>query len=214
MTDFLLTLLDLAVTTAKVCGPGDVRAVMAENLLLKQQLIVLRRARRRAPNLTQSDRLLCGFWSLFLSPERIRKVAIAFRPSTPLTFHQALVRRKVPPPVLVDVGFEEAWPERPDQALIRAIVELKSRNPRIGCPRIARIISREFLDQVLFWNARDLERKLAEFQAYYNAARGHASLEGYTPLTFVDKHAVAPADLSHVRWVSHCRELVQLPVAA
>src|SRR6266850_1066872 len=214
MTDFLLTLLDLAVTTAKVCGPGDVRAVMAENLLLKQQLIVLRRARRRAPNLTQSDRLLCGFWSLFLSPERIRKVAIALRPSTLLTFHQALVRRKVPPPVLVDVGFEEAWPERPDQALIRAIVELKSRNPRFGCPRIARIISREFLDQVLFWNARDLERKLAEFQAYYNAARGHASLEGYTPLTFVDKHAVAPADLSHVRWVSHRRELVQLPVAA
>jgi hypothetical protein len=37
---------------------------------------------------------------------------------------------------------------------------------------------------VLFWNARDLERKLADFQAYYNAARSHASLEGHTPLTF------------------------------
>jgi putative transposase len=84
-------------------------------------------------------------------------------------------------------------------------------------PFVERLIGtmrREFLDQVLFWNARDLERKLAEFQAYYNATRGHGSLEGYTPLTFVDKHAVAPADLSHVRWVSHCRELVQLPVAA
>jgi transposase InsO family protein len=84
-------------------------------------------------------------------------------------------------------------------------------------PFVERLIGtmrREFLDHVLFWNARDLERKLAEFQAYYNTARGHASLEGYTPLTFVDKRAVAPADLSHVRWVSHCRELVQLPVAA
>ena len=40
---------------------------MAENLLLKQQLIVLRRVRKRAPNLTSSDRLLCGFWSMFLS---------------------------------------------------------------------------------------------------------------------------------------------------
>jgi hypothetical protein len=30
---------------------------------------------------------------------------------------------------------------------------------------------REFLDQVLFWNACDLERKLAEFQVYDNAAR-------------------------------------------
>jgi hypothetical protein len=33
---------------------------MAENLRLKQQLIVLRRVRTRAPHLTSSDRLLCG----------------------------------------------------------------------------------------------------------------------------------------------------------
>src|SRR6188474_3176036 len=62
----LLTLLHLAVVTARLCGPGGVRAVMAENLLLKQQLIVLRRGRHRAPNLTFSDRLLCGFCALFL----------------------------------------------------------------------------------------------------------------------------------------------------
>ena len=64
------------------------------------------------------------------------------------------------------------------------------------------------------WNSRDLERKLAEFQTYYNAARGHASLEGRSPLTFADRATVASADLNHVRWVSHCRGLVQLPVAA
>jgi len=33
---------------------------------------------------------------------------------------------------------------------------------------------REFLDHVLFWNGRDRERKLGEFQGYYNAARCHA----------------------------------------
>ena len=93
MKGLLLALLHLAVVTARLGGPGGVRTVMAENLLLKQQLIVLRRARQRAPNLTRSDRLLCGFWSLFLSPGRIRKVAIALRPSTLLAFHQALVRR-------------------------------------------------------------------------------------------------------------------------
>ena len=73
---------------------------------------------------------------------------------------------------------------------------------------------REFLDHVLFWNAHDLERKLAEFQTYYNAARSHASLEGQTPLTFAGGHTVARAALNNVRWVSHCRDLVQLPVAA
>ena len=41
--------------------------------------------------------------------------------------------------------------------------------------RLSGTVRSGFLDQVLFWNARDLERKLAEFQTYYNAARGHAS---------------------------------------
>ena len=36
MKDFLLTLLHLAVITAKLSGPGGVRAVIAENLVLKQ----------------------------------------------------------------------------------------------------------------------------------------------------------------------------------
>jgi len=37
MTSLLLTLLHLAVMTAKLCGHGGLRAVIAENLLLKQQ---------------------------------------------------------------------------------------------------------------------------------------------------------------------------------
>ena len=140
----MLTLLHLVVVTAKVCGPGGVRAVIAENLLLKQQLIVLRRARKRAPNLTLGDRLLCGFGSLFLSPERIRKVAIALRPSTLLAFHQALVRRKYRRLFSSKPNPKKPGPKGPDEALIRAIVELKERNPRFGCPRIARIIASTF----------------------------------------------------------------------
>src|SRR4051794_29141044 len=144
MKHLLLTLLHLAVITAKLCGPGGVRAVIVENLLLKQQLIVLRRARQRAPNLTLSDRLLCGFGSLFLSPGRIRKVAIALRPSTLLAFHQALVRRTYHRLFSASPCPNKSGPKGPDEALIRAIVELKSRNPRFGCPRIARIISHTF----------------------------------------------------------------------
>ena len=48
-------------------------------------------------------------------------------------------------------------------------------------------------------------RKLADFRAYHNAARSHASLEGHTPLTFAGEHTVARAELNNVRWVSHCR---------
>ena len=66
--------------TATLCGPGGVRAVIAEHLLLEQQLLVLHRPRQRALPLTASDRRLFGFGSLFLSPGRIRKIAICVRP--------------------------------------------------------------------------------------------------------------------------------------
>jgi len=35
--------------------------------------------------------------------------------------------------------------------------------------RLIGTVRREFLDQVPFWNACDLERTFSEFQVYYNA---------------------------------------------
>ena len=139
MKELLLALLHLAVTAAKVCRPGGVRAVIAENLLLKQQLIVLRRARQRAPNLSVGDRLLCGFGSLFLSPGRIRKVAIGVRPATLLAFHRALVRRKYRRLFSSSLRPRRPGPTGPSEALIQAIVELKARNPRFGIVKLSRI---------------------------------------------------------------------------
>ena len=83
-------------------------------------------------------------------------------------------------------------------------------------PFVERLIGttrREFLDPVLFWHARDLERTLGDFQASDNEVRSHASLKGHTPSTFAGGQMVARAELNNVRWVSHCRDLVQLPVA-
>ncbi len=80
--------------------------------------------------------------------------------------------------------------------------------------RLIGTVRREFLDHVLFWNARDLERKLVDSTAYYNRARGHASLDGHTPSGYASGRPTARAELRKVRWVSHCRGLVQLPVAA
>ena len=65
-------------------------------------------------------------------------------------------------------------------------------------PFVERLIGttrRECLDPVLFWNARDLERTRADFQASYNEVRSHASLKGHTPSTFAGGHMVASAEL-------------------
>jgi hypothetical protein len=74
MKNLLLLLVHLLTTVARLLGPGGARAIVAENLLLKQQLLVMTRSRRRAPNLTRLDRILLGFWSLFLSARRLSSV--------------------------------------------------------------------------------------------------------------------------------------------
>jgi putative transposase len=68
MRDLLLLAIHLFVTIVKLLRPGGVRAVAAESLLLKQQLIVSNRSRQRAPNLTTVDRYALGLIALFVSP--------------------------------------------------------------------------------------------------------------------------------------------------
>jgi putative transposase len=94
MKDLIVLLINLMATLAKLMGPGGVKAVIADSLLLKQQLLVIDRSRQRAPNLSALDRFLLGFWSLFLSPHYILRAAVVIKPSTLLRFHEALKKRK------------------------------------------------------------------------------------------------------------------------
>ena len=57
MRDLFVLLVHLLPTVARLLGPGGPRAVIAETLLMKHQLLIMNRARRRAPNLTAMDRL-------------------------------------------------------------------------------------------------------------------------------------------------------------
>ena len=75
MKDVIYLLFDLLTTLAKLLRPGGSRTVIAENLLLKQQLIIHSRSRQRAPNLTTQDRTILGFLSLFLFPKHTRGVS-------------------------------------------------------------------------------------------------------------------------------------------
>ena len=94
MKSLLQILVHLLTTLAKLMGPGGAKAIVADSLLMKQQLLIINRSRRRAPNLTVIDRLLLGLWSLFLSPHRIRRAAVILKPSTLLNFHDMLKKRK------------------------------------------------------------------------------------------------------------------------
>jgi transposase InsO family protein len=359
--DCIILFVHLIVTLARLAGPSGLRSVVAESVLLRQQLLILRRGRKRAPNLRLTDRIIVGICTLFVQPTRLLRAAIGLRPSTLLHLHNVLKKRKYRL-LFSRPGPHRPGPKGPNQELIDAVVATKQRNPRWGCPRIAqqitlafgveidkdvvrRILSahyrpasdsagpswltfightkdslwscdlfrcesatlrthwilvvmdqftrriigfgfqrgivdgvalcgmfrrairghglpkylssdhdplyrfhqwtanlrilqvteiktipyvplshpfierlvgtirREYLDQILFWTAMDLEEKLADFQGFYNGHRTHAGLGGGLPEPAADGLA-SPIGFESYRWRRHCRGLYQTPTAA
>jgi hypothetical protein len=143
MRNLPVLIIHLVTTVFRLARRGGLRAVVAESVLVKQQLLILNRSRQRSPNLRFWDRLVAGFCSLWIKPTRFRRVAILFKPSTLLSFHRALVRRKYrllfSPKQRTKPG-----PKGPTVDLIRAVVEMKRRNPSWGCPQIADQINLAF----------------------------------------------------------------------
>ena len=113
-------------------GTGGTRAVLTENILLKKQLLVLQRSRRRAPNLRTADRVLFGFCAQFLSPRWLLRTAIILKPATLLRFHRGFKDCKYRF-LYSSIPKQEPGQNGPSAELIRAIRELKQRNPRFGC---------------------------------------------------------------------------------
>src|SRR2546427_9626526 len=94
MRNLIVLLLHLTTTVIRIARPGGLRSVIAESVLIKHQLLIVNRSRRRAPNLRALDRLIAGLYSLWIKPKRLLRSAIAFKPSPLLNFHRALVQRK------------------------------------------------------------------------------------------------------------------------
>jgi hypothetical protein len=82
MCDFLILFVLVIVTVVRLAGPGGLRSVVAESALIRNQLLILNRGRKRAPNLRASDRIAAGLFALSMSPARILRFAIALMPST------------------------------------------------------------------------------------------------------------------------------------
>jgi putative transposase len=142
--DLLILAIHLLVTFAKLLRPGGVRALAAESLLLKHQLLISNRSRQRAPNLNTLDRVVLGLTTLFVSPRRIPKLGALVKPATLLKFHKALVDRKYRLLFSSSSHRHKPGPKGPSAELIAAIIELKRRNPRFGCVRIAQQIAHAF----------------------------------------------------------------------
>jgi len=364
MLEIIELLIHFIISVIKLLKPGGVKVVMAETIVMKQQLIVMNRRRKRAPPLAASDRFLFGLMGMVLGERRLQKVAVILKPATILAFHKALVKRKYSN--LYSNRTKRVPGRKPrDQALIDLVIEMKKHNPSFGYARISmqifeafgitvsrfavgrilrknkhklptgdgpswltfighakdslwsvdlfrcesatlkshwvmvvidqftrrivgfavqagdcdgvaycrmfnqiiagksvpkylssdndplflfqrwkanlrvleidelksapgtptshpfveRVIGttrRECLDQLIFFNKLDLQRKLDHFQDYYNDNRAHSSLNMKTPKMMAEESAAHKnnASIDDYRWKSHCNGLYQLPVAA
>jgi|ERR1035438_7708551 hypothetical protein len=97
MRDCLVLFIHLIVTVLRLAMPRGARCVVAESVLVKHQLLMLNRGRKRAPNLRPADRIIAGLPSVctfFMGPSRLLRSAIVLRPATLLHLHNVLRKRK------------------------------------------------------------------------------------------------------------------------
>jgi len=338
--------------------PRGKSKLLAEFILVRQQLKVISRKRLKAPRLNTLDRIVFAFSSLFISSTRLPKLSYIVAHSTLLKFHRALVKKKYSF-LFSNKKSNKPGPKGPSKELISLVVEIKEENNRFGTEQIAQLVSklletsidecmvrrilknhyhqgpgggpswlckigcskdklwcldffrceslglqsywamlvmdlfsrkiidyavhkgpidgsaavmmlnqiifrygaspkylstdhdpvfrfhrwastlrifeieeiktvphvpwshphperligttrRDLLDRTFFWNQSSLEKKLLNFQNYYNGYRTHRSLKGDTP----SEQLIKPIDISNYRWQPHCDGLFQIPIPA
>jgi len=136
MRDLAVLFIHVITTVARLAGPGGARSVVAESVLVKQQLLILNRPRNRSPNLRVADRVVAGLCALLMRPGRLICSAIVLKPSTLLGLHRALKNRKYRL-LFSSKARKRPGPKGPSYKVIAAVVQMKQRNPTWGCPRIA-----------------------------------------------------------------------------
>jgi hypothetical protein len=143
MRDIFTLFLRAIVVIIRLARPNGLGSVVAESVLLRHQILILNRGRKRAPNLRVSDRVIAGLCTLLMHPSRVLRSAIALRPSTLMHFHKMLIQQKYR--ILVSPKrARRSGPKGTSKELIEAVVEMKRRNRTWGYKRIAEQIALAF----------------------------------------------------------------------
>jgi putative transposase len=66
--DLAVLFLHVLTTVARLASPGSARSIVAESVLVKHQLLILNRSRKRSPHLRLADRIVAGVCALLIRP--------------------------------------------------------------------------------------------------------------------------------------------------
>lgn len=108
MKEVFFSLFGLLTSLAKLIGPGGSRTIIAENLLLKQQLIIHVRSRYRAPNMTAARPFPTRFLVAVFESAPINQGGDHRQAIHATVLSQRLEVQKVPDAVFT-LRHEEAW---------------------------------------------------------------------------------------------------------
>ena len=71
-----------------------IKKLVSENLILRQQLIVVSRKHSKSPPLRPIDRIVFAVSSFFIPFKKLSIIAVIVKPATILRFHRSLVNKK------------------------------------------------------------------------------------------------------------------------
>src|SRR5215831_15737639 len=126
MRDVFTFFLHAIVVIVQLARPGGFRSVVAESVLMRHQVLIPSRGRKRAPNLRSSDRIIAGLCTLLMRPARVQRSAVLLKPSTLLHFHKMLAKHKYSL-LFSPKRIRRPGPKGPTKELIDAVVEMKWR---------------------------------------------------------------------------------------
>lgn len=145
MKTICLTTFHLIIAVIIPCLPDGTRRLVAENLMIKQQLIVMKRSKPSAQGLSAIQRFLFSFFSTIMLRRRMTSAAVILSPATILKFHRALVKRKYSRLFAnKSKTRKKPGPKGPSNEVIRAVLDINANNPSYGYPRIADMINNTF----------------------------------------------------------------------
>ena len=198
MKEMAILLIHILVIIVKLLKPGGAKIIIAENLAMRQQLIIMRRKSKmtKAPPLTPFKRVFFGLLVYFVPENRIRQISIILSPVTIFKLHNILKRKKYYKLFSSHKTSRKPGPKGPSKEIIDAVVQMKQKNIRIGCPKIALFISNTFGVQI----DKDIVRRI--LAKYYHP--NPFDTPGPSWLTFIGhmKDALWSLDLFRVESIN------------
>ncbi len=179
MRNIFTLFLHVIVVIIRLGQPGGLRSVVAESVLMRHQVLILNRGRKRAPNLRSSDRIIAGLCTLLMRPARILRSAVVLKTSTLLHFHKMLIKQKYRL-LFSPKRVRRPGPKGPTKELIEAVVEMKR--------RIAAGVASELLNR-LPWHSASTSTKTwsAGFSQYTSIRKPDREVRHGFPLSVTPK---------------------------